>query len=279
MMRPAFVGVVDATSGGVRIFRRDAADSLSAAWARIVSPLIEPVSATPAGLRDGEPYPEELALAQIRVLEGPAWNAGRLERSPEAAAAAPPASAGGSVTLVPFVTAEPREVSAMLQIRRTREGDSLQLLRIDTRRIESPSVLTERWKRFPFQGQLKDSVSATHADFRLGQVRYALTDEGFAAYQPAWAVTPSGRAHLVLVNVALMSTTSGRRVGAGRTMQEAWLNLRGQISPSAIGTGAEATLEQARLLMLRADSALRRGDLQALGRALAYLLDLLNPPR
>jgi hypothetical protein len=140
-------------------------------------------------------------------------------------------------------------------------------------------VLTERWKRFPFQGQLKDSISATDAEFKLGMVRFALTDEGFAAYQPAWSIAPSGRAHLVLVNVALMGITSGRRVGAGRTMQEAWLNLRGQISPTAIGTGAEATLEQARLLILRADSALRRGDLQGLGRALAYLLDLLNPPR
>ena len=279
MMRPAFVGMVDATSGAVRIFRRDTTDSLSAAWARIESPLIEPAGATPPGLRDGEPYPEELALAQVRVLEGPAWNAGRLERLPGAEGDAPPASAGGNEILVPFVTAEPREVSAFLQIRRTGVGDSLHLLRIDTLRIESASVLTERWKRFPFQGQLRDSVTAIDAEFRLGLVRYALTDEGLAAYQPAWAIAPSGRAHLVLVNVALMSPASGRRVGAGRTLQEAWLNLRGQISPTAIGTGAEATLEQARLLILRADSALKRGDLQGLGRALAYLLDLLNPPR
>jgi hypothetical protein len=279
MMRPAFVGVVDATSGAVRIFRRDAADSLSAAWARIESPLIEPASATPLGLRDGEPYPEELALTQVRVLEGPAWSAGRLERLPGAAADAPAGSAGGDEMLVPFVTAEPREVSAFLQIRRTGVGDSLHLLRIDTLRIESASVLIERWKRFPFQGQLRDSVTATDAEFRLGLVRYALTDEGLAAYQPAWSIGPSGRAHLVLVNVALMSPASGRKVGAGRTMAEAWLNLRGQISPTAIGTGAEATLEQARLLILRADSALTRGDLPGLGRALAYLLDLLNPPR
>jgi len=279
MMRSAFLGMVDATSGEVRIFRRDSADSLSAAWARIVSPLIEPAGATPVGLRDAEPYPEELALAQIRVLEGPAWSAGRLERASDGTTLAPPASAGGSAILVPFVTAEPREVSALLLIRRTGAGDSLHLLRVDTLRIEGPSVLTERWKRFPFQGQLKDSISATDAEFKLGMVRYALTEEGFAAYQPAWSIAPSGRAHLVLLNVALMGTTSGRRVGAGRTMLEAWLNLRGQISPTAIGTGAEATLEQARLLILRADSALRRGDLQGLGRALAYLLDLLNPPR
>jgi hypothetical protein len=31
--------------------------------------------------------------------------------------------------------------------------------------------------------------------------------------------------------------------------------------------------------MLRADSALKRGDLQELGRALAYLRDLLEPPK
>jgi hypothetical protein len=279
MMRPAFLGIVDATSGGVRIFRRNAADSLSAAWARIAAPLIEPATATPPGVREREPYPEELLLTQARVVQGPAWNAGQLERSTEATEVPPPASAGGTEVLAPFVTAEPREVAAFLQIRRTGAGDSLHLLRIDTLRIESPTLLTERWKRFPFQGQLKDSVTATDADFHLGQVRYVLAEEGFAAYQPAWAVAPSGRAQLVLVNVALMSAASGRRVGAGRTMQEAWLNLRGQISPTAIGTGAEATLEQARLLMLRADSALKRGDLQGLGRALAYLLDLLNSPR
>jgi len=279
MMRPAFLGVVDATSGGVRIFRRDAADSLSAAWERIVSPLIEPAGAVPAGLREMEPYPDELALSQIRVLEGPAWNAGRLERLPQAPVSMPPAAAGGSEIVVPFVIPEPREVSSLLQIRRSALADSLHLLRVDTLRIEGPSVLTERWKRFPFQGQLKDSIVATESEFQLGLVRYALTEEGYAAYQPAWAVTPSGRAHLVLVNVALVGQATGRRIGAGRTLQEAWLNLRGQISPTAIGSGAEATLEQARLLMLRADSARKRGDLQGMERALAYLLDLLNPPR
>ena len=82
------------------------------------------------------------------------------------------------------MTAEPREVSALLQIRRTGAGDSLHLVRVDTLRIEGPSVLTERWKRFPFQGQLKDSISATDAEFKLGLVRYVLADEGFAPTSP-----------------------------------------------------------------------------------------------
>jgi hypothetical protein len=279
MLRPAFLGVVDAETGGVRIFRRDGADSLSGAWARIAAPLIEPRDAAPRGLRENEPYPAELLRAQARVLQGPAWDAGRAERNAEAVEQLPPASAGGSAYLMPFVSDPPREVAGFFQVERTGRGDSLQLIRLDSARIESAEVLNERWQRFPFQQQLRDSVRAAGATFALGLVRYGLTAEGQIAYQPAWGVAPSGRAQLVLVNVALVSPLSGRRIGAGRTLTEAWRNLRGEISPTAIGTGAEATLELARRYMLRADSALKRGDLQELGRALAYLRDLLEPPK
>jgi hypothetical protein len=279
MLRPAFLGMVDAETGAVRIFRRDGADSLSGAWARIAAPLIEPRDATPRGLRENEPYPAELLRAQARVLQGPAWDAGRAERNAEAVEVLPPAAAGGSEFLLPFVSDPPREVGAFFRVERTGRGDSVQLIRIDSARIESPAVLNERWQRFPFQQQLRDSVRAAGATFEHGLVRYGLTAEGQIAYQPAWGVAPSGRAQLVLVNVSLVSPLSGRRIGAGRTLAEAWRNLRGEISPAAIGTGAEATLELARRYMLRADSALKRGDLQELGRALAYLRDLLEPPK
>lgn len=279
MLRPAFLGLVNAETGAVRIFRRDAADSLSGAWARIAAPLIEPRDATPRGLRENEPYPAELLRAQARVLQGPAWDAGRAERNADAVELLPPLAAGGSGVLMPFGSDPPREVAAYLRVERTERGDSLRLIRLDSSRIESPAVLNERWQRFPFQQQLRDSVRAAGATFEHGLVRYALTAEGQIAYQPAWGVAASGRAQLVLVNVALVSPLSGRRIGAGRTLPEAWRNLRGEISPTAIGTGAEATLELARRYMLRADSALKRGDLQELGRALAYLRDLLEPPR
>jgi hypothetical protein len=279
MLRPAFLGMVDAETGAVRIFRRDGADSLSGAWARIAAPLIEPRDATPRGLRENEPYPAELLRAQAAVLQGPAWEAGRAERNAEAAEVLPPPAAGGSEFLMPFVSDPPREVGTFFRVERSGQGDTLQLIRIDSARIESPAVLSERWQRFPFQQQLRDSVRAAGASFELGLVRYGLTAEGQIAYQPAWGVAPSGRAQLVLVNVSLVSPVSGRRIGAGRTLAEAWRNLRGEISPTAIGTGAEATLELARRYMLRADSALKRGDLQELGRALAYLRDLLEPPK
>lgn len=276
MVRPAFLGMVDAQTGAVRVFRRDSRDSLSAAWARIAAPLIEPASAIPAFLRVGEPYPEELLLAQARASEGPAWGAGRLERSPAAAKALlPPPSPGGSEVVVPFIQVATKRVRVLLDARRTPEGDSIRVIRLDSlEAMDSPSGFIQRWDRFPFQQQVRDSVRAAGVTFESGQVRYARAAEGIVAYQPAWAVSPSGGAQLVLVNVA-----QGSGIGTGRTFAEAWKNLRGEVTPSAAGAPAQALLEEARRWMRHADSALKRGDLQELGRALAYLRDLLERPR
>jgi hypothetical protein len=276
MVRPAFLGMVDAGTGAVRVFRRDMGDSLSAAWARIAAPLIEPASEIPAFLRVGEAYPEELLLAQARALEGPAWGAGRLERSPGVGKALlPPPSPGGGEVLVPFIHGTTKKVRVLLHSLRTPKGDSVRVIRLDSlHAIDSPSGFIQRWDRFPFQQQVRDSVRAAGATFESGQVRFELAAEGVVAYQPAWAVTPSGGAQLVLVNVAL-----GSAIGAGRTFGEAWKNLRGEVTPSAAGAPAQALLEEARRWMRHADSALKRGDLQELGRALAYLRDLLERPR
>ena len=104
-------------------------------------------------------------------------------------------------------------------------------------------------------------------------MRYAVTGEGVIAYQPAYAIPQGGGgATLLMVNVAL-----GRRLGAGRTYSEAWRNLRGEISPIAPGASTQAVLEAARSWMRHADSALRRGDLHELARALQFLREILEP--
>ena len=287
MVRPGFFGVVDAESGSVRIFRNDPADSVAAAWARITEPLIEPPSAVPAELRTPRSLPEELLIAQAHALEGPGWGAGRLERAAGSggsaaglAGFAPPPAPGGGEAVVPFMDETSRDIRTLLLARASAEGDSVRLLRIEdsTRRIESAAGLKARWDRFPFRAQLQDSVRATGGVPEQGRVRFALAGDGVAAYQPEWSVPAAGKegeqAQLLLVSVAL-----GRKLGSGRTMAEAWRNLRGEISPTAVGAGAEAVLQQARRWMLHADSALRRGDLQELGRALANLKELLEAPR
>ena len=122
--------------------------------------------------------------------------------------------------------------------------------------------------------RLDHSIRAAGAVFRPGAVRYALAEEGIVAYQPAWAESPTGRPRLALVNVAL-----GPRLGTGRTYRDAWRNLRGEVSPAPVGAGAQAVLDEVRRWWLHADSALKRGDLAELGRALSYLRDLLERQR
>ena len=281
MIRSAFVGVVYAGSGEVRIFRRDPADSLSAAWARIARPMIEAPDSIPRELREGEAYPEELVLAQAKVLEGPAWNAGSLERLADGTPRLPPAAPGGSRFLVPLIVPATGNLSALLSARRTAAGDSLQLFRVDTAwKVEGSARLIERWKLFPFQQGLDDSVRAAGGRFETGRVRFALTREGIAAYQPAWAIDDSSHVNLVLLNVALVRTGGAGRPwrGTGRTLADAWRNARGEIAAGS-ATNAQAILEEARRLVLQADSARKRGDLQELQRTLAALRALLERRR
>lgn len=281
MVRSAFLGIVNVATGEVRIFRRDPADSLAAAWARIARPMIESPEAVPAELRAGDAYPEELLLAQAQVLEGAAWNAGRVERLPDGRARIPPAGPGGAAVLVPFIAPVTGRVVALLSAHRTDRGDSLRLIRLDTLlHVEGSAKLMERWKLFPFQQGLDDSVRAAGASFEAGLVRFALTREGVVSYQPAWALDDAHRATLLLVNVALVRTNGTGRVlrGTGRTLADAWRNSRGEIAAGS-SSNAQAILEEARRLMLHADSARERGDLQERERTLAALRELLKPRR
>jgi hypothetical protein len=281
MLRSSFLGLVNAASGEVRIFRRDPQDSLAAAWARVSAPLVEAPEAIPTGLREREAYPEELLLVQGKVLERAPWLLGRLERLSDGRGLLSPAASGGTERVVPFLQPRDSKIGAVLLARRTVTGDVLRVLRLDSLwMVESSAVLNHRWEIFPFQQAMRDSVLAAGASFVPGQVRYDLAAEGVVAYQPAWSVS-SGRAQLVLVNVALGRADGADRMalGAGRNLKEAWTNFRGEPTPIATGSGAQAILEQARRLMLHADSALKRGDLEELGRTLAYLRDLLGPRR
>jgi hypothetical protein len=275
LVRPSLVGLVSASTGVVRVIQRDPADSLAAAWARIAVPLIEPAAALPAELRGRLGPSESAAAIRARVLEGPAWSIGRVP-GPRTEPIAPPLPvAGGFATVIPFIMPPGCEIRALMLTSGEREGDVVHVVQVDSvRALECPGALSQRWERFPFQDLLADSILASGGEFQAGQIRYLPTEEGIAAYQPAYALPHrGGRATLVMVNVAL-----GRRLGAGRTLAEARRNLRGEVSPTAPGTGSQLILDSARSWMRRVDSALRRGDLRELGIALQYLRELLDPP-
>jgi hypothetical protein len=270
LVKSSFMGVVDAATGGVRIFQRAADDSLAAAWARISAPLIEPPSTIPEELRSREPFPPELALAQARVLQDPAWDVGLLDLGPSPALSTE--SPGGSERTIPYLRPGTQLVGTLLVLRRTPAGDSLRLLDLDSfPPLESAAALRQRWERFPYPQMVRDSVLAAGAGFRAGAVRYAVTSDGPLAYQPAWGEGPAARPRLALVNLAL-----GPRLGTGRTFPEALRNLRGEVSPPPVGRASQALLDEVRRWWQRADSALKRGDLTALGQALSQLRELLE---
>ena len=93
-------------------------------------------------------------------------------------------------------------------------------------------------------------------------------------YQPWYAFDPDGRVAQPYVSVA-----QGDRAGAGRSFADAWENLRGEGAPLPPGFGPRTQLEEARLWMLRADSALRAGDWEGFGRAFGALRQALGGGR
>jgi hypothetical protein len=141
-----------------------------------------------------------------------------------------------------------------------------------TRAVGIPRDLQQRWDRFPFFQQLRDSVRAGEAEFVAGLIRFTSVGDTLVAYQPNYAIGPTGEGGLVLVNLAM-----GARLGAGRTLAEAWSNLRGEVGPAPVGIDVATRFEQAREWLDRADAALKRGDLTEFGRAFAYLRELLRP--
>jgi hypothetical protein len=95
-----------------------------------------------------------------------------------------------------------------------------------------------------------------------------------------WSVSAAESAQLVQVNVALSRKTGELPlIGTGRTLDEAWKNLRNLMSPGPVGAGADAILEQVRKLMRLADSARSRGDLQERERLLTEVRNLIEPRR
>jgi hypothetical protein len=152
--------------------------------------------------------------------------------------------------------------------------DRLRLVRFDSMAtLDEPRLLGQRWERLPFVTQMGDSVRSAGARMILGRIQIEPTAEGLVGFQAGHAVDSLGRAMLVLVNVA-----QGGRLGTGSRVDAAWRNLRGEEAALPRSLGPAGQLREARLWLLRADSAFRRGDLAGFGRAFEALRAILDFP-
>src|SRR5207237_372176 len=77
-LRAGLLGTVSAGTGETLLYLAPGADSLAAAWARIVEPLVRPTDSLPAALRSQLPYPRQAFRIAAALLapprpDSPAW--------------------------------------------------------------------------------------------------------------------------------------------------------------------------------------------------------------
>jgi hypothetical protein len=68
-LRAGLVGAVNAASGDTRLYLAPGADSLAAAWARLLAPLIRPLDSLPPALRGQLPFPARAFRAATALVE------------------------------------------------------------------------------------------------------------------------------------------------------------------------------------------------------------------
>jgi hypothetical protein len=289
LVQAGFIGVVWARTGRTAIYLRTDSETggLAHAWASIAGGVVQPMRDVPPALAAALPYPAELFAIQARALERTPWDAGTLSDRPEAGPGEPgPPTAGwrtdtaGTRLVALYERPSGGRVSAALA-GGTRAGSPvLDLVRLDsTRTLPAPRTLDATWRRFPSFLSLADSVRSTGAARGDSLLRGPLTVwldplGGLGAYRTWYAPRGTGLA-LVWVSIA----QSGRPVGgAGRTLIEAWDNLRGASAPLP-PTVPTASLDEARKWLRLADSALHAGDWAGFGRAFDALKQVIGPER
>ncbi|HTS89642.1 MAG TPA: UPF0182 family protein [Gemmatimonadales bacterium] len=280
-LRAGLIGVVRAGTGVTSIYLRHTADDLAKQWRALSDSLIQPASAIPPEILRALPYPAELLEAQMRVLAEPHWGLGQLigrgenigTTGPLEEATWSPDTTGVQV-YVPYERPQQRQVSATAWARVADGWEALSILRIDSLiSLPDPSALSSRWEHFTTFQQLKDSVEKEGARLEPGPVRYWATSAGLGAYQPQFAKREGQEPVLAWVSIAV-----GDRRGAGHDAEEAWQNLLGLSAP-IISAGARGSqLLEARRYLQAAEAALRRGDMEAFGRAWEGLRRTLKSP-
>jgi hypothetical protein len=276
------LGTVEAATGTTRIYQRPGAGPLAEAWTGVSRGVVEPSGAVPEPILRAAPYPLELFRVQARQVEQGAWKPGALGGRPPTEPGEPPrenigwaADTSGPLLLASYERASERRTTAVLVARREEGQDALALVRLDSAAAPpSRSALESRWSRFASFDALSDSVREDGGTLEKGPVRLELDVDGAIAYQSFFARRGEEKPRLAWVSVA----AGAERLGAGRSITEAWSNLLGTSVPSMPGSAQATRLDEARRWLDRADSALRVADWTAFGRAWNGLRRALGMP-
>ena len=271
-----FLGTIVARTGETRIYRRPASSPLGRAWQEISGGVALPWSQLPPAITEVLTYPDEFFQLQARILERDHWlgdpQAGPPGRDLQFYVM-PTAWRQRDTTLIQVAVFEAtgqRGVTAILSGRQAGAQPRLLLNRVQgAEGFGAPRSLERNWKRFATFEQLRDSLRAVNTEARFSPIKIWVEPHGVGAYQVVYGEGPERQRAVAWVNVAARDS-----LGAGRTMLEAWQNLLGQSAP--LLSGGSGRLGEAREWMAIADSALKRGDWSAFGRAFEALREILK---
>ena len=251
--------MVNAATGDTRLYLAPGADSLAAAWARLLAPLIHPRDSLPAALREQLSYPREaFRIAGMQLVRSRADSSVWRPRPRVPYDLAAPADSSGTARrwlAQAFDSGSPTHFTALLAGTMSPTGPRLDLwrpavnLRLPTELLGSPETAPGVIRLWVADGML-------------------LTEQALFA-EPAVDGTPRGVSRVYL--------TWGDLAGDGPTPAAAGRNL---LSSGVHGVAADTTLmarwEFARHLAADADSAAAAGDLEAFGRFYGDLKRLLG---
>lgn len=275
-MTPAVIGVVDARTGSTEFYRDPGGDSIANVWTSLAPRLIHPSRDLSPAVGAVLSYPPAWFGAQAAVLSGPTWSAGEVASQGWGVNSTAPvwnafgrpawqalffAASSGAVTAVATAARE-NAVPILTLERRTATGDA----------ADSPQGVNALWSRDPEWRHLRDSATAAGDSLLPGSVRWFSGAAGAAMWRPWFLAPPAEGPAPLWVATALGAETAG-----GRTAAVAWTAAlhpaaRTAVAPPDLGV----QLIEARLWMARADSALKRGDLTAFGRAFEELRKTLD---
>jgi len=260
-LRAGLLGTVNAVNGDTRLYLAPGADSLAAAWAKLLAPLIQPLDSMPRALRAQLPFPVRAfraatALVERWRTEAAAWSARPREPFEIVAPSADGATDAPRVWMGQAFEA----------------GSTFAALVTATMAPDGPRVFVWRPKPAPrLPPVLVGSPNTTAPGVpRLWNVARALFFEQALFSQSAAGGPPTG------IDTVFLSW--GEHRGQGRSTAAALRSLfsSGGEARAPADTALTARWRRAQQLAAQADAALAAGDLESFGRLYGQLKELLG---
>ncbi len=261
-LRAGLVATVRAASGDTRLYLAPGADSLAAAWARLLTPLVLPLDSLPAAVRAQLPFPGRAfraaaALVQRWRTDTSAWTP--RPREPFELVAPPGDGLGAGVWMAQGF--EAGSTFAALVAGAMGPAELRLYLWRPTPAVRLPSVL------------LGSPSTTAPGVLRLWNAAGTLVSKQALFLEPPAGGPPSGIDTLFL--------TWGDRRGQGGDTGAAVRELLGTAGGPRVpqDTTLAARWRRAQQLAAQADAALAAGNLEAFGRLYRQLQELLGAGR